>query len=68
MYQDGILFDLTRLISADDPLSGLVRLVGDARINEKGVIAANGVDLRTGAAHVYVLTPRPAAMVANARP
>jgi hypothetical protein len=47
-------------IGADDPLKGSVQLLGGSQINDEGVIAANGTDLRTGAVHVYVLTPRPA--------
>jgi hypothetical protein len=49
-----------KLISVDDPLSGFVQLLGGSQINDEGVIAVNGTDLRTGATHVYVLTPRPA--------
>jgi probable HAF family extracellular repeat protein len=61
LYQDGQIYDVMTLISADDPLSGSVQLLGSSQINDEGVIAATGMDLRTGVIHVYVLTPRPAA-------
>jgi probable HAF family extracellular repeat protein len=61
LYQDGKIYDLNKLISVDDPLSGLVQLLGGSQINDGGVIAANGTDSRTGATHVYVLTPHRAA-------
>jgi probable HAF family extracellular repeat protein len=60
LYQDGQIYDVMTLIGVDDPLSGLVQLLGGSQINDEGVIAATGMDLRTGAVHVYVLTPRPA--------
>jgi hypothetical protein len=58
LYQGGQIYDVMTLISADDPLSGSVQLLGGAQINDEGVIAANGMDLRTGITHVFVLTPR----------
>jgi probable HAF family extracellular repeat protein len=61
LYQDGQIYDVMTLISADDPLRGSVQLLGSSQINDEGVIAATGMDLRTGVVHVYVLTPRPAA-------
>jgi probable HAF family extracellular repeat protein len=67
LYQDGQIYDVMTLISVDDPLNGLVQLLGGSQINDEGVIAANGLDLRTGAVHVYVLTPRPATLAAQAR-
>jgi hypothetical protein len=60
LYQDGQIYDVMTLIGVDDPLSGLVQLLGGSQINDEGVIAATGMDLRTGTVHVYVLTPRPA--------
>lgn len=62
LYQDGQIYDVMTLIGVDDPLRGLVQLLGGSQINDEGVIAANGLDLRTGAVHLYVLTPRPATL------
>jgi probable HAF family extracellular repeat protein len=58
LYQYGQIYDVMTLISADDPLNGSVQLLGGSQINDEGVIAANGMDLRTGITHVFVLTPR----------
>jgi probable HAF family extracellular repeat protein len=60
LYQEGKIYDLMTLISTDDPLNGLIRLEGGSVINDEGVIAANGTDLRTGVTHVYVFIPCPA--------
>jgi probable HAF family extracellular repeat protein len=60
LYQEGKIYDLMTLVSTDDPLSGLIHLEGGSTINDEGVIAANGTDLRTGVTHVYVFTPCPA--------
>lgn len=57
LYQDGQIYDVMTLISAGDPLQGQVQLLGGSQINDAGVIAANGMDLRDGTVHVYVLTP-----------
>jgi probable HAF family extracellular repeat protein len=51
------LRDLNSLIDPSDPLRRYVTLQEGVDINQRGQIAANGCDRRTGECHAYVATP-----------
>jgi probable HAF family extracellular repeat protein len=55
LYQNGRMYDLAALISPTDPHKGLIQFLGDAHINDRGVIVSSGVT--GGFSHLYVLTP-----------
>src|SRR5262249_14738116 len=54
LYSDGVMQDLNDLIASD----ARVRLLRANDINNRGQIAAFGVDLNTGEKHGYLLTPQ----------
>lgn len=55
LYQNGVMYDLAALISPTDPHKGLIQFLGDAHINDSGVIVSSGIS--GGFSHLYVLTP-----------
>lgn len=55
LYQDGVMYDLAALMSPADQ-EKILYFVGDAHINDRGVIATSGFGI-DGLAHLYVLTP-----------
>jgi probable HAF family extracellular repeat protein len=59
VWRDGTTRDLNTLVATDDPNRRYVRLTKAVAINDKGQIAAQGVDSRRGSNVVrgYLLTP-----------
>jgi hypothetical protein len=55
LFENGRAYDLNALLDTADPLQPYVRLFDAVDINDRGFIAAAGVDSRTGATHAYVL-------------
>ncbi len=57
IYRDHKMTDLNKLIDSRSPLARFVSLSGGVGINDRGEIAANGSDSRTGESHAYLLIP-----------
>ena len=55
LYQKGVMTDLNTLVTG--PLAGSVTLQEAPAINDAGLIAATGLDRRTGARRAYILVP-----------
>ena len=53
----GRMKNLNGLVDPSDPLVPHVKLQDGVDINERGQIAANGCDRRTGECHAYLVTP-----------
>lgn len=56
IYRHHRMNDLNRLIDSHSPLAKFVTLSEGVGINDRGEIAANGTDSRTGESHAYLLT------------
>jgi probable HAF family extracellular repeat protein len=57
LYQNGVMTDLNSLVTG--PLAGSITLQEAPAINDSGLIAATGLDRRTGATRAYLLVPEP---------
>lgn len=57
LYQNGVMTDLNNLVTG--PLADSVTLREGVAINDSGLIAATGVDRRTGATRAYLVLPQP---------
>jgi len=57
LYQKGGMADLNSLVTG--PLAGSITLQEAPAINDSGLIAATGLDARTGARRAYLLVPEP---------
>jgi probable HAF family extracellular repeat protein len=58
IYRNHKMTDLNRLIDPRSPLARFVTLMDAVGINNRGEIAANGSDSRTGETHAYLLIPK----------
>ena len=58
IYRNHKLTDLNRLIASHSALAQFVTLTEGVGINDRGEIAANGTDNRTGESHAYLLVPK----------
>ncbi len=58
LYRNRKMTDLNTLLDSRSPLAQFVTLTEGVGINDRGEIAANGTDSRTGESHAYLLTPK----------
>ncbi len=58
LYRNHKMTDLNTLLDSRSPLAQFVTLTDAVGINDRGEIAANGTDSRTGESHAYLLTPK----------
>lgn len=58
LYRKRKMTDLNTLLDSHSPLAQFVTLTEGVGINDRGEIAANGTDSRTGESHAYLLIPK----------